>query len=40
MTTAFRSYTEWHAAITGPCGLTLTRDYCEKRIAWIGHGIF
>ena len=33
MTTAFQSYTQWHAAITGPCGITLTRDYCEKRIA-------
>jgi len=33
MNTAFRSYTEWHTAITGPCGLTLDRAYCEKRIA-------
>ncbi len=33
MNTAFRSYNEWHAAITGPCGITLDRDYCEKRIA-------
>lgn len=29
----FNTYQEWRAAITGPCGLTLDRDYCEQRIA-------
>jgi hypothetical protein len=29
----FNSYHEWHSAITGPCGLTLTKGYCEERIA-------
>lgn len=29
----FNSYQEWHGAITGPCGLTLTQVYCEERIA-------
>ncbi len=33
MNTPFQSYAEWHAAITGPCAMTLTREYCEKRIA-------
>ncbi len=33
MTTAFQSFTQWRDAITGPCGLTLTREYCEQRIA-------
>jgi hypothetical protein len=33
MTTAFQTYTQWHTAITGPCGITLTREYCEQRIA-------
>ena len=28
----FTSFHEWRAAITGPCGLTLTRDYCEERV--------
>lgn len=28
----FTSFHEWRAAITGPCGLTLTKDYCEGRI--------
>jgi hypothetical protein len=28
----FSSFHEWRAAITGPCGLTLTRDYCEGRV--------
>lgn len=28
----FATYQEWRAAITGPCGLTLTKDYCETRI--------
>lgn len=28
----FTTYQQWHAAITGPCGLTLTKDYCESRI--------
>ncbi len=32
-TAAFQSYHEWHAAITGPCGITLDHDYCEQRIA-------
>jgi hypothetical protein len=29
----FQSYHEWRSAITGPCGLTLTKEYCEERIA-------
>ncbi len=29
----FQSYSEWHAAITGPCGLTLSKEYCTGRIA-------
>ena len=29
----FTTYHEWRAAITGPCGLTLDRSYCELRIA-------
>lgn len=29
----FQSYHEWRGAITGPCGLTLTKEYCEERIA-------
>jgi hypothetical protein len=29
----FQSYHEWRSAITGPCGLTLSREYCEERIA-------
>jgi hypothetical protein len=29
----FKNYAEWRAAITGPCGLTLDRGYCEQRIA-------
>lgn len=29
----FNSYQEWYSAITGPCGLTLTKEYCEERIA-------
>ena len=29
----FSTYHEWRAAITGPCGLTLDRNYCEQRIA-------
>lgn len=29
----FTTYHEWRAAITGPCGLTLDRSYCEQRIA-------
>lgn len=28
----FNTYQDWHAAITGPCGLTLSKDYCEGRI--------
>jgi hypothetical protein len=28
----FNTYQEWRAAITGPCGLTLSKDYCEGRI--------
>ncbi len=29
----FASYDEWHSAITGRCGLTLSKEYCEERIA-------
>jgi hypothetical protein len=29
----FTSFEQWRAAITGPCGLTLAKDYCETRIA-------
>ncbi|MBG7607342.1 MAG: hypothetical protein N2A42_00545 [Luteolibacter sp.] len=29
----FPNYFEWHSAITGPCGLTLSRSYCQERIA-------
>lgn len=28
----FPDYIEWRAAITGPCGLTLSRSYCRERI--------
>lgn len=28
----FVTYHEWRVAITGPCGLTLDRAYCEQRI--------
>jgi hypothetical protein len=28
----FSTYHEWRAAITGPCGLTLSANYCESRI--------
>jgi hypothetical protein len=31
--TTFSNYNEWRSAITGPCGITLSRDYCEERIA-------
>ena len=29
----FTNYHEWRSAITGPCGLTLSRAYCRERIA-------
>lgn len=29
----FTSYSEWHTAITGPCGLTLSKEYCRERLA-------
>ena len=29
----FPNYYDWRSAITGPCGLTLTADYCRNRIA-------
>lgn len=28
----FESYNEWHEAITGRCGLSLTSAYCSERI--------
>ncbi len=28
----FSDYYEWRSAITGPCGLSLTRAYCAERI--------
>jgi len=28
----FPNYQEWRTAITGPCGLTLSREYCRERI--------
>ena len=28
----FNSFEQWRAAITGPCGITLTQDYCEGRV--------
>jgi hypothetical protein len=28
----FTNYYEWRSAITGPCGLTLGRAYCQERI--------
>lgn len=28
----FETYEEWREAITGRCGLTLTKNYCEERI--------
>jgi len=33
MSTTFESYPEWHNAITVRCGITLTKDYCQTRIA-------
>lgn len=27
----FTNYYEWRSAITGRCGLTLSRDYCNER---------
>ena len=27
----FTNYYEWRSAITGPCGLTLSRAYCMER---------
>ena len=29
----FKNYDQWRAAITGPCGLTLSRAYCRERLA-------
>jgi len=29
----FTNYYEWRSAITGPCGLTLSRAYCNARDA-------
>ena len=34
---AFTSFHEWRAAITDPCGPTLTRDYCESRVRALGN---
>ena len=28
----FDNYHDWRSAITGPCGLTLSRSYCRERI--------
>lgn len=28
----FTTFQEWRSAITGPCGLTLTKDYCKSRV--------
>lgn len=28
----FNSFEQWRAAITGPCGINLTQDYCEDRV--------
>lgn len=28
----FAIYEEWHRAITGRCGITLTRSYCAERV--------
>jgi len=33
MKALFNSYDEWRSAITGRCGLTLDRPYCEERLA-------
>jgi hypothetical protein len=32
----FTHYEEWRRAITEVCGMDLTRDYCETRIAALG----
>ena len=29
----FKSYNEWHSAITGRCNLKLTREFTNSRIA-------
>jgi len=29
----FSTYEQWHGAITDKCGITLSRDYCERRIS-------
>ena len=29
----FSNYNEWRSAITGRCGLTLSRAYCRERLA-------
>lgn len=36
MSDYFESYAEWHDAITGRCGLSLTPDYCQERIRALG----
>jgi hypothetical protein len=28
----FSTYEEWRSAITGPCGLVLSPDYCRSRL--------
>ena len=29
----FKSYHDWHLAITVTCGISLTKTYCQERIA-------